>query len=128
MTAAEDAVARLTAYEAAGVDACFIVGARTRAQLEPVAAALSKPIILGNPGPELLDGDYLSAHGVRVCLQGHQPFAAGVEAVYATLKALREGTAPKDLQGVAPPARMAERYGERRVGKEWGRTCRSRGA
>jgi carboxyvinyl-carboxyphosphonate phosphorylmutase len=31
---------------------------------------------------------------------------AAVQAVYDTLKALREGTAPKDLQGVAPPELM----------------------
>ena len=30
------------------------------------------------------------------------PIMAGIQAVYDTLKALREGTAPKDLQGVAP--------------------------
>jgi carboxyvinyl-carboxyphosphonate phosphorylmutase len=38
---------------------------------------------------------------VRIALQGHQPFAAGVKAVYETLKALREGTPPAKLQGVA---------------------------
>ena len=39
-------------------------------------------------------------------MQGHQPCAAAVEAVYATLKALREGTPPAKLEGVAPPALM----------------------
>ncbi len=38
---------------------------------------------------------------MRVCLQGHQPFMAAVQAVHDTLKALRAGTAPKDLAGVA---------------------------
>ena len=38
---------------------------------------------------------------MRICLQGHQPFAAGVQAVYETLRALREGTLPDKLQGVA---------------------------
>jgi carboxyvinyl-carboxyphosphonate phosphorylmutase len=38
---------------------------------------------------------------VRIDLQGHAPFAAATQAVYATLKALREGLSPKDLKGLA---------------------------
>jgi carboxyvinyl-carboxyphosphonate phosphorylmutase len=38
---------------------------------------------------------------VRIALQGHAPFAAAAQAVYETLKALREGTSPKHLQGLA---------------------------
>jgi oxaloacetate decarboxylase len=34
-------------------------------------------------------------------LQGHAPFAAATLAVYETLKALRAGTAPKNLKGLA---------------------------
>ena len=46
------------------------------------------------------------AQGVRVALQGHQPFAAAVNAVHETLKALREGTPPGELAGVAPAELM----------------------
>jgi len=106
LTGVEDAIARAGAYEAAGVDAIFLVGVKTRAQLEAIAAAVGLPLILGGAGPELMDPDlidrgYLSAQGVRVCLQGHQPFMAVVQAVHDTLKALREGTPPRDLTGVA---------------------------
>ena len=45
--------------------------------------------------------------GVRLALQGHQPFAAGIAAVHATLKALREGVPPRDLQGLASSELMA---------------------
>jgi carboxyvinyl-carboxyphosphonate phosphorylmutase len=38
---------------------------------------------------------------VRICLQGHQPFSAAVQAVHDTLKALRDGVATKDLKGIA---------------------------
>jgi carboxyvinyl-carboxyphosphonate phosphorylmutase len=34
-------------------------------------------------------------------LQGHQPFAAAVRAIHDTLKALREGTSPDKLEGIA---------------------------
>jgi carboxyvinyl-carboxyphosphonate phosphorylmutase len=38
---------------------------------------------------------------VRIALQGHAPFAAATQAVYETLKTLREGTSPKNLRGLA---------------------------
>ena len=38
---------------------------------------------------------------MKIALQGHTPFAAATQAVYDTLKALREGTLPKDLKGLA---------------------------
>ena len=38
---------------------------------------------------------------MRIALQGHQPFAAAVKAIHDTLKALRDGTPPGKLQGVA---------------------------
>ena len=55
----------------------------------------------GRRSPELADLAYLGARRVRIALQGHQPFAAAVKAVHDTLKALRDGTPPSKLQGVA---------------------------
>jgi carboxyvinyl-carboxyphosphonate phosphorylmutase len=97
----EEAVARARAYCAAGVDALFIVGMKSREQLEAIAPAAGVPVFLGNVGADLMNLDYLSAHGVRVCLQGHQPFMASVRATYETLKALREGTPPARIEGTA---------------------------
>jgi oxaloacetate decarboxylase len=96
----EDAIVRCRAYEAAGVDALFVLGIKTRAQLEPVAAAVKVPLILGGAGPEVMDLDYLARQGVRICLQGHQPFLAAVNAVQETLRALRAGTPPGKLAGL----------------------------
>ncbi len=101
VTGLDDAIARAGAYQAAGVDAIFLVGVKTREQLDAISAAVRLPLILGGVGPEIMDLDYLSARGVRVCLQGHQPFMAAVQAVHDTLKALRAGTAPKELPGIA---------------------------
>ena len=97
----EDTLARAKAYEAAGVDALFILGARTREQLQAIAAACRVPIVLGGAGAELIDLAYLATQGVRICLQGHQPFMAAVAAVHDTMKALREGTPPAKLANVA---------------------------
>jgi carboxyvinyl-carboxyphosphonate phosphorylmutase len=97
----DDAIARGKAYEAAGVDALFFVGIKTRAELDAISAATKLPIIMGGVAGELTDLDYLSARRVRIALQGHQPFAAAVKAVHDTLKALREGVQPGKLPGVA---------------------------
>ena len=97
----DDAIARGKAYEAAGVDALFFVGVKTRAELDAISAATRLPLILGGGTPELSDLAYLGARRVRVALQGHQPFAAAVKAVHDTLKALKDGTPPSKLTGVA---------------------------
>ena len=108
VTGVEDAIARARAYEAVGVDAMFFSGVKTRAQLEAIHAAIKIPILLGSIEPELSDKDYLSAQGVRIALQGHLPFAAAVKAVHDTLKALRDGVPPKQIQGVASAELMKQ--------------------
>lgn len=102
----DEAVSRAQAYARTGVDGLFLVGLKTRAQLEAIAAAVDLPLVLGGAGGELADRDYLARHRVRVALQGHHPFMAAVQAVYDTLKALREGTAPAELPRIAAPELM----------------------
>ncbi|MEQ9608973.1 MAG: isocitrate lyase/PEP mutase family protein [Kiloniellaceae bacterium] len=102
----DDAMRRIAAYEAAGVDAIFLIGVKTKEQLQALRGAVKLPFILGGAGPEIMDLDYLSAMGVRLCLQSHAPFMAAVQATYDTLKALRDGTPPKELKGVATPETM----------------------
>ncbi|MDF1792839.1 MAG: isocitrate lyase/PEP mutase family protein [Thalassobaculaceae bacterium] len=101
VTGLDDCIKRVKAYDAAGVDAIFLVGGTEKSDLEAVAAETDLPIMLGGLPESLRDADWLASLGVRICLTGHQPFAASVQATYTTLKALRDGTAPKDLQGVA---------------------------
>ena len=97
---------RLRAYEKAGVDALFIVGLKSRADLAAVSAATTLPLILGNVGGDLAGAD-LAAHRVRISLQGHSPIMAAVQAVYDTMKALREGTSPGQIKNVASSALMS---------------------
>jgi oxaloacetate decarboxylase len=108
ITGVDDTIARLKAYEQAGVDMLFMAGVKTRAQLDAVASAVKLPLFLGSPGAELYDLDYLSARNVRVCLQGHLPFMAAVNAVHETLKALRAGTPPASIKSVASPDLMKQ--------------------
>ena len=101
ITSLDDAIARARTYEATGVDALFFTGIRTRSELEAIAAATTLPIVLGGAPEEMNDGDYLRDQRVRIALQGHAPFAAATQAVYETLKALRDGLPPKDLKRLA---------------------------
>jgi carboxyvinyl-carboxyphosphonate phosphorylmutase len=93
----DEAIRRTNAYAEVGVDAMFLAGVNSRADLEAIHAATDIPLIAGGSG-ELADRDYLAANGVRVALQGHLSFQAMVKAVYDTLKALRDGVAPADLR------------------------------
>ncbi|OPY97348.1 oxaloacetate decarboxylase [Bradyrhizobium sacchari] len=106
ITSIEDAIRRAKAYEATGVDALFFTGIKSRAELEAVAAATRLPIVLGGAPEELSTPDYLASQRVRIALQGHAPIAAATQAVYDTLKVLREGTAPKALKGIASAEMM----------------------
>src|ERR1700722_1326785 len=101
VTSLGDAIERARAYEATGVDALFFTGIKARAELEAIAGATRLPIILGGTPEAMSDLSYLGEQRVRIALQGHAPISAATQAVYATLKALREGTPPKALTGLA---------------------------
>jgi oxaloacetate decarboxylase len=101
MTSVDDAIRRAQAYEATGVDGLFVTGIKGRTELEAIVAATRLPIVLGGAPEDMSARDYLGGQRVRIALQGHAPFAAATQAVYETLKALREGAAPKSLKGLA---------------------------
>jgi oxaloacetate decarboxylase len=102
-----DGIKRLKAYEKEGVDALFIAGGLTRHDLDSIAEEVKIPLMLGGISSDLQDKEYLASRGVRIALQGHQPFSAAVKATYDTLKALRDGTKPSALQGIASTELMA---------------------
>ncbi len=99
ITGTKDAILRAKEYEKAGVDAMFFAGLSTRKQLESVRDAISIPIMLGSLSSELNDRDYLGTMGVRIALQGHIPYMAGLKAVYDALAKLRAGESPEKLSG-----------------------------
>ena len=108
ITDARDAAARMQAYEEAGVDALFLYGVNDVAGLETIAGATTLPIILGNAPRPVKEPSVLAANRVKVCLQGHQPFAAATQAIYDTLRRLKAGEDPKQLPNLAPASLMEE--------------------
>ncbi len=101
VTGLEDAVQRARVYARAGADALFLAGGVAPDQLRAIRAVAALPILLGGTDGKLGDRAAMAALGVRVALQGHAPFMAAVQAVQDTLKALRDGTPPSELKGVA---------------------------
>ncbi|MDB5965964.1 MAG: oxaloacetate decarboxylase [Polaromonas sp.] len=107
MAGLDEAMRRARAYEECGVDAVFLVGVRTWEQLADIRASLTLPLILGNAAEILMDRERLAGMGVRVCLQGHQPMAAAVQALHQTYRVLRAGGTP-DPASLASPALMQQ--------------------
>lgn len=104
----DDTLARIQAYQKTGVDAIFLIGVSEKEQLEAISAVCSLPIILGGAGAAVKNRNYLASMGVRICLQGHQPVMAAIQATYDTLKALRQGVKPADLEGI-PDNQLVDR-------------------
>jgi carboxyvinyl-carboxyphosphonate phosphorylmutase len=101
ITSLGDAIERARAYQETGVDGLFFTGIKSRDEVEAISEATRLPIVLGGAPEEMIDLDWLSSRRVKIALQGHAPIAAATQAVYDTLKALREGTLPKQLKGLA---------------------------
>lgn len=103
ITGVDDAVRRLQAYEAIGVDALFVPGLKRREDLDRIAAAVKLPLILGGGSEALADPEYLASRGGRIWLWGHQPFSAVVKALHEAMKAVREGATPAALATAPEP-------------------------
>ena len=103
----DEALARARAYAEAGADALFFTGVTALEQARALHEATAKPLILGGT-----EGDFsreeLAGAGVRVALQGHQPFMAAVRAMQETLAALRGGTPPEALTNQPSAALMRQ--------------------
>ena len=108
ITGVDDCLKRAKAYEAAGVDAIFLAGGVSVAGIEAISSEIRIPLITGGGAGSLADLDWMAAHKVRVALQGHAPFSAAVQAVYDTLRALREGVPPRDLKNIASTELMRQ--------------------
>jgi carboxyvinyl-carboxyphosphonate phosphorylmutase len=96
-----DALERLRAYEAAGVDALMLPGLRTREALETISNGVRLPLVVGGAAEALWDRHYLASHRVRLSSTGHQPFNVAVEALHGAMKAVLDGTPAPRLAGAA---------------------------
>jgi carboxyvinyl-carboxyphosphonate phosphorylmutase len=113
-TGLDDALVRVRAYQDAGVDAIFLSGLKTQAEIEACAAACTKPLLLGAMPAALRDADALGRVGVRALITGHRPHSAAVRATYETLRDLRAGALgkqPEDEAGIMERLSRKADYG-----------------
>jgi carboxyvinyl-carboxyphosphonate phosphorylmutase len=108
ITSAEDAVERCKAYQDTGVDALFLSGVESRADLEKICAVIRLPVLLGAMAKEVRDLDYLSSLGIRIALQGHWPMRAAMAAIRDTMTAMKGNAAYAGSDTAASTGLMAE--------------------
>jgi carboxyvinyl-carboxyphosphonate phosphorylmutase len=114
----DGALALFRAYEAAGVDAIFVIGLEKLEQLDAIRAAVKLPIIVGS-APASLKREELAARGARILLQGHLPVAAAAKALKDAYAHLFNGGAPAGLKDSVSQEMDAYMHADRY--KEWQR-------
>ena len=97
----DDAIARLNAYEEAGVDALMLPGLRTRDELDRIAAATRLPLVIGGIPESMCDSEYLASRRGRLWSGGHNTFNVAVKALYDAMKAVHEGLLAPKVAGAA---------------------------
>ncbi|MDH4571959.1 isocitrate lyase/PEP mutase family protein [Salinicola acroporae] len=111
------AIARIRAYQAAGVDAICLVGVRDFEHLEKLAAPLTVPLMLVTyDNPALRDRARLAALGVRIVVNGHAAYFAAIKATYDCLREQRD-IATNDLDA----STLSTRYSTLEEYRIWAR-------
>ncbi len=97
----DDAITRLRAYQAAGVDALMVPGLKSREELDRIAAATTLPLVIGGIPESMCFPEYLASRRARLWTGGHQTFNVAVNALYDAMKAVHEGLLAPKLAGAA---------------------------
>ena len=97
----DDAIARLNAYQEAGVDALMLPGLRTREELDRIAAATRLPLVIGGIPESMCDSEYLASRRGRLWSGGHNTFNVAVKGLYDAMKAVHEGLLAPKVAGAA---------------------------
>ncbi len=115
-TGLADCLTRVAAFQDAGVDAIFLSGLKTRAEIEACASACRVPLLLGALPAALCDAQALAPLGVRAVITGHRPHSAAVRATYETLRDTRAGTLHQQPADEAP---MMDRLSRKETYAAW---------
>lgn len=111
----EEAIERVSAYQAAGADGICMVGVRDFNHLEAISRHVSVPLMLVTyHNPELADRDRLAHNGVRIVVNGHAAYFAAIKATYDCLREQR-GIEESPLNASA----LSEKYSTLDENREW---------
>ena len=110
LCALDEALDRIRAYSQTGAEALMLTGSRSREQLEAVHGATSLPLCVLNPPAEVRnDASFLETNGVRILMLGNPTFAVVVQAMYDSLKHLKDGGGMEGLaERQAPPELLSQ--------------------
>ncbi len=96
----DEALERIRAYSQTGAEALMLTGSQSREQIEAVHGVTSLPLCVLNPPADARnDAAFLAANGVRILMLGNPVYAVAVQAIYDSLKHLKDGGAPEELAG-----------------------------
>ncbi|HLT04155.1 MAG TPA: oxaloacetate decarboxylase [Pseudomonas sp.] len=109
----DETIARVHAYQNAGVDGICLVGIEDIEHLEKIAAHIRLPIMLITYGnPKLNDQARLASLGVRILVTGHAAYYAALKATYDCLREQRRiATGELDAKQLVARYSEAEMYG-----------------
>ncbi len=94
----DEAAERLSAYSSTGAEAVMLTGISSREQIEEARRATPLPLCVLNPPADARnDQAFLDAH-MRILMLGNPTYAVAVQAIYNSLKHLKDGGA---LEGLA---------------------------
>jgi oxaloacetate decarboxylase len=97
----EEALSRITSYEAAGVDAVFLSGVKSVEQLNAARASISIPIVVGAVAPELRSVELLRRAGVSLWAQGNLPLFEAAHAMHRAYADILQGKREAPMQNTA---------------------------
>ena len=101
----DEALDRIAAYSETGAEAVMLTGIKSSEQIEAAHRATPLPLCVLNPPVEARNNPtFLAANGVRILMLGNPTYAVAVQAIYDSLKHLKDGGAMEELTGrQAPP-------------------------
>ncbi len=123
----DEALDRISAYSQTGAEALvFNGGFRHPEDLVAVHKVTPLPLFVivpfySDPIPETKDPEFLAANGVRILMIGNPAFWKAVQAIYDSLKHLKDGGSLDDLGDPVPTHDLVQQVNRTDQFKEWQR-------
>jgi len=120
----EHAVERIKAYAATGAEAFMLTGVKNKADIAAThEAAPNIPITILAPPPGVTDdARFCADNNVKIIMLGNPTYLVAVKAIHDTLKFLREGGEPAELQAKQADPALARQVIRIDELEQWQRT------
>jgi oxaloacetate decarboxylase len=117
----ENAVDRIKAYATTGAEAFMLTGVKSKADIEAThEAAPNIPITVLAPPPGVKDdAAFCSANNVKIIMLGNPTYLVAVQSIYDTLKFLKDGGNPAQLEGKQASRELARQITRADEFEQW---------